>query len=270
MGGLRGAAIAALAIGLAAIAAYWALLFVLQRSVLFPRGVALGGSGEAERSGGERVWLELRAGRVEAWFLPTVPTGADARPLLVFAHGNGELIDHWAREFDPPREWGVAVLLVEYPGYGRSAGSPSQDSITEAMIAAHDWALAQPRIDARLVVGYGRSLGGGAICALSRERRLAALVLESTFTSVRNMAGRFGLPGFLVRDPFDNASAVRAFPGPVLLLHGERDDVISPEHARSLQAAARDSELHLFACGRNDCPRPWHELRRFLEARGIL
>ncbi len=255
---------------LVGVACYWALLFALQRPLLYPRPIAAGGTAGLERARGQRVWLEPSGGRVEAWLLPAAGRAEARHPLVLFAHGNGELIDHWVDELEPLREWGLSVLLVEYPGYGRSAGSPSQDSITEAMSLAYDFAASQPDVDADRIVGWGRSLGGGAVCALSRERRLAALVLESTFTSVRSMARRFGLPRFLVRDPFDNASAVRAFEGPILLVHGERDEIVDPRHARALHAAARSSELHLSRCGHNDCPRPWDALRRFLAEHRLL
>ncbi len=257
-----------LALGAAALCSWWAFLFVAQRSVLFPAPQPASRSGEIERLGGQRIWLALAGGGCEAWFLPARREGPS--PLLLFAHGNGEVIDDWPLEFEQPRTWGVSVLLLEYPGYGRSAGSPSQASITEATLAAYDWASAEPRIDRGRIVGYGRSLGGGAICALSRQRPLAALVLESTFTSVRSMASRFWLPGFLVRDPFDNLGAVGDFAGPILLLHGERDDLIPPENARALAAAASQAELHLLRCAHNDCPRPWPILERFLGGQGLL
>ena len=252
-----------------AIAAYWALLFFAQRWVLFPAPFAAGGL-QSDELGIERTWIEQPDLRAEVWLLPPLRPERGAAPLVVFAHGNGELIDHWVREFDTAREWGLAVLLVEYPGYGRSAGTPSQDSISRAFVAAYDWAVSRPRVAGQRVVGWGRSLGGGAICALARERPLAALVLESTFTSVRAMAARFGLPGFLVRDPFDNRSVVSTFAGPLLLLHGEHDEVIAPEHARGLHAAAPASELHLVPCGHNDCPPPWAVVGRFLARHGIL
>ena len=270
MSDLRGLAVVTVGLLLVGVACYWALLFALQRAVLFPRPIAPGGPAGLQRAGGEQVWLAAPSGRVEAWLLPAAARAEAGSPLVVFAHGNGELIDHWVDELAPLREWGLAVLLVEYPGYGRSAGSPSQASITEAMTLAYDFAAARPEVDAARIVGYGRSLGGGAVCALSRERHLAALVLESTFTSVRSMARRFGLPPFLVRDPFDNEGAVRAFAGPILLVHGERDEIIAPGHARALHAAARGSELHLARCGHNDCPRPWDALRRFFADHRLL
>src|SRR5262245_44016423 len=138
-------------------------------------------------------------------------------------------------------------------------------------MSAYDWATSQAPIDRQRVIGYGRSLGGGAICALARQRSLAALVLESTFTSVREMAAaRYGVPGFLIRNPFDNLAAVRGFPGPILLLHGEHDDSIPVDHSRRLHAAAPTSELQVVPCGHNDCPHPWSILTTFLSEHHLL
>jgi fermentation-respiration switch protein FrsA (DUF1100 family) len=190
-------------------------------------------------------------------------------PVLVFAHGNAELIDSWAEAFDEPRRWGLGCLLVEYPGYGRSGGSPSEASIAQAMTGAYDVATGLPGVDPTRIVAYGRSLGGGAACALARRRPVAALVLESTFTSVRSFLPS-RLPGFLVRDPFDNLSVVRSYPGPLLIVHGTRDELIPATHALELHRAAPRSELVLEPCGHNDCSRPWTVLRSFLARSRVL
>jgi len=248
-----------------------AALFRLQRAVVFPAPVSRGPSPDLAALGGEGVWLEHGGGRTEAWLLPARGAGAGPAPLIVFAHGNGERIDDWLDAFETPRSWGASVLLVEYPGYGRSGGVPSQASVTAALIAAHDWALTRPGVDAARVVGWGRSLGGGAVCGLARERTLAALVLESSFTSVTALAGALGLPAFLVRDPFENLAVVAAFPGPVLVVHGARDDLIPVAHAHALHAAARRGTLRIDpGCGHNDCPRPWAALREFLAEHALL
>jgi fermentation-respiration switch protein FrsA (DUF1100 family) len=254
-------------IAAALLTAYWALLYALQRLVLFP-APPVSRAGPDPGSGIEPIWLDAEGARSEAWFLPAA--GSAAAPVILFAHGNAELIDDWPAEFEPVRAWGVSVLLVEYPGYGRSPGKPSQRAITRAFAAAHDWASRQARIDSQRIIGYGRSVGGGAVCALAGERALAALVLESSFASVRQHARSFGMPGFLVRDPFDNLACVRAFRGPILLLHGERDRLIPVRNARMLHAAAPGSELHLLPCGHNDCPRPWKLLGEFLARNGLL
>jgi len=241
------------------------LAFVLQRSVLFPARAAGPVSPGDLVPGTEVVDLD----GVEAWFLPPP---RDRRPAaaLVFTHGNGELIDDWLLDMTVPVDWGLGVMLVEYPGYGRSAGRPSEASITRTMLAAWDHLAARPEVDPERIVAYGRSLGGGAACALAGRRPVAAMVLESSFASVRSMARGFGLPGPLVRDPFDNLSVVRGFDRPVLILHGVRDGVIPVRHAHRLHDAAPASELELLDCGHNDCPRPWPRIRRFLAENGLL
>lgn len=258
---------AGLAVVLVALAL--ALVWFGQRKLIFPGSYVVAGSRGPEAAGGERIWLETGA---EAWLLPG--RGASARgPLLLYAHGNGELIDHWADEFEPARSRGIAALLVEYPGYGRSGGAPSERSIRATMAAAFDYARGRG-FPAEHIVGWGRSLGGGAVCALAEERPLAALVLESTFSSVVSMAQRLGLPAalarVLVRDPFDNAAVLRAFRGPVLLLHGARDEMIPAAEAKALHAEVPGADLLWLPCGHNDCPRPWPAVLRFLGAQGLL
>lgn len=241
------------------------LAFALQRSALFPARAA-GPMSPGDRVPGAEV-VDLDG--VETWYLPP-PRGHRPAAALVFTHGNGELVDDWLLDMTVPRSWGLGVLLVEYPGYGRSTGRPSEASITRTMLAAWDHLAARPEVDPDRIVAYGRSLGGGAACALAARRPVAAIVLESSFTGVRPMARAFGLPGPLVRDPFDNLSVVRGFDRPVLILHGVRDGVIPVRHARRLHAAAPHSEMELLDCGHNDCPRPWPRIRRFLAENGFL
>jgi fermentation-respiration switch protein FrsA (DUF1100 family) len=77
----------------------------------------------------------------------------------------------------------------------------------------------------------------------------------------------FGLPSWLVREPFDNLAAVREFAGPILLLHGEHDESIPLAHARALHEAAKDAELIVLPCGHNDCAEPWERIVPFLLGR---
>ena len=261
---------------LGAYGVYAALLFFVQRSLIFPAGLAAPGLRDPEKIPGlERHWLATANGDTEAWFLsPLADATAGAAPVMIFAHGNAERIDHWPHAMNDIRRAGVALLLVEYPGYGRSAGSPSQASITEAMVAAYDWVASRPDVDADRIIAYGRSLGGGAACALSRERTLAALVLQSTWTSLRPFARRMLLPGFLVRDPFDNLAAVEAFPGPVLVAHGRRDDVIPYSHGEALGRAIRKGRFRSYEAAHNDFPRDpaayWADVTAFLREHGVL
>jgi pimeloyl-ACP methyl ester carboxylesterase len=247
---------------------YWAALFVWQRALLFPAPPL---SGAATRpNDAEAVWLEIAGASVEAWYLPPLADARGPAPLILFTHGNGELIDHWPSAFDEPRRWGLAVLLVEYPGYGRSGGAPSQRSVTAVVLAAFDWARQQPAVDPTRIIAYGRSVGGGAATALAEERPVAAMILESTFTSVPVFARRFGAPGLLVRDRFDNLAAVRRFTRPLLILHGQHDETIPVAQGRALHAAQPASEFYLMPCGHNDCEQPWAAIEHFLIRHQLL
>jgi len=249
------------------VAGYYGLLFVAQRHLLFQPPPA---PDRPPPHRAEVVGLETAAGIVEALYLAPTARGGRPAPLLIFTHGNAELADYWVDEFAEPRAWGWGVLLVEYPGYGRSAGRPSERSIATVVLAAYDWAVGDPRFDSARIVAYGRSLGGGPASRLAAERPVAALVLESSFTSVRSLAARFLAPGVLVRDPLDVLAALRPYRGPLLVVHGGRDEVIPVAHGRALAAAVPDSRFHELPCGHNDCPRPWPQLRAFLEANGLL
>ena len=217
--------------------------------------------------GGEALWLDVDGQKVEAWFMPARHAGA--APLIINTHGNGELIDQWAERVAPLRDAGFGVLLVEYPGYGRSGGSPAEKNITAAMLAAYDWAAKHPRVDAGRIVAHGRSMGGGAAGQLALRRPLAALVFESTYTSPADMIRGHGVPDLLIRNRFDNVAALRAFRGPVLILHGIDDEVIPFGHARRLAAVAPQARFVELDCHHNDCPPQWELILGFLAENGV-
>jgi uncharacterized protein len=224
-------------------------------------------AGTLAAAGGESIWLDAAGSQVEAWYLPAESDGP--APLVLYAHGNGELIDFWAEPMAPLRAAGIGVLLVEYPGYGRSGGRPSQQSITSAMVAAYDWAVRQPRVDPRRIVGYGRSMGGGAVAQIAAKRTLAALILESTYTSLEDMVHAHGVPRFLIVNRLDTREVLRSFMGPVLIVHGRHDVNIPASHADGLAAAAPQARLEWLDCGHNDCPLHWELLLSFLAENGV-
>ena len=256
--------------------AYCFLLFLFQRQILFPRRQMGTPYGVAESiSGLEKIWLHTRHGRVEAWFLPPGPEhGREPAPAVIFAHGNAELIDFWPEELNRFTTLGMGLLLVEYPGYGRSEGSPSERSITEAFVAAYDALIKRKDVDPSRIVLFGRSLGGGAVCALAVKRPSAALILLSTFTSVRACASHFLAPGLLLLDPFDNLAVVRSYAGPVLVVHGRNDDIIPYRHGLALERAARQGRMRTYDCQHNDCPPDWatfwQDVESFLVSAGII
>jgi uncharacterized protein len=214
-------------------------------------------------------------GRVEAFFLPaTAESDLTPEPVVIFGHGNGEVIDYWLTALDGFRERGIGVLLVEYPGFGRSTGSPSEGAIRAVMDAAYDRIVANPRVDRTRIVGFGQSLGGGAICLLARDRPLRALILLSTFPSLDIFAADYWAPPFLLRDHFDNLSAVRNFPGPILVIHGRDDRLIPWKQGQRLASASAHSTFRLYNCG-HGCWDPehlpfWRDVTLFLRTAGVL
>lgn len=253
---------------------YCGFLYFFQRTILFPRSQAIPAPHAADRFPRlEKIRLDLPFGEVESWFLPP-QSNDDPGPAIIFAHGNAELIDHWPEFLHPLTQFGIGVLLVEYPGYGRSEGDPSQETVTAAFVEAYDRLVERKDVDADKVVFAGRSVGGGAVCALLQRRKPAAVILMSTFKSVASMAKRFGVPGFFVRDPFDNLKAVRSFDGPLLVLHGKRDDIIPYAHGREISRAAPDGRLITYDCAHNDCPPSWDvfygDILNFLSETGVL
>jgi fermentation-respiration switch protein FrsA (DUF1100 family) len=253
--------VAAAAMVLAVAAMLLAIAYLAQRRLLFP---APPGSPPVPSGGVEIVRLDMSFGVVEALLLLPVEPSPKPVPLLLFAHGNGELADYWVDEFGPPRASGWAVLLLEYPGYGRSAGRPSEGAVRAVANAAFEWARRDPRFDMRHIVAYGRSLGGAVAAGLAADRNLPGLILESAFTSVRPFAAEVHVPAFLVRDPFDTLAALKAYRGRVLVLHGRNDTIVPIAHGRTLAAAVAGSAFFELACGHNDCPRPWDRIEPFL------
>jgi fermentation-respiration switch protein FrsA (DUF1100 family) len=249
---------------------------MIARWVLFPRYLLrVKPNAEAGVRGLQKLSILIREGEVEAWFLPAhgAETGRTA-PLVIFAHGNGELIEDWPEMLDPYRRMGLHVLLPEYRGYGRSAGSPSEKAIVEDFVRFHDLACARPDVDPRRIVLHGRSLGGGVVCALAAQRRPAALVLESTFTSVPDVARKWRVPKSLISDRFDSASVVKSLDVPILIFHGTRDRVVPFAHGLGLSQCARRAKLVRYDCDHNDLPRRkdgfWSELTRFLDEERLL
>lgn len=255
----------------------WVIIVLfIQRWILFPRYMIKPEPGAGDNVPGlVRLSVSSSSGEVEGWLLPGEGVSKERPgPAVIFAHGNGELIDHWPEPLAALRRMGVSVLLPEYRGYGRSPGWPSQDAITEDYVKFYDLLAARPEVDRSRIAFFGRSLGGGAVCSLALRRRPRAMILMSTFSSVTRMARRYLVPSFLVRDPFDNLTAVSQLNIPLLIVHGRDDSLVPHEHGQQLHAAAPQSKLVTVEAGHNDCPPSWSafwdEAQRFLKQAKIL
>jgi pimeloyl-ACP methyl ester carboxylesterase len=264
-----------LAITLLLYVAYVAYFYLNQRAIIFPRHFIPVPSSVPAVPGMEQMWLSTSVGQVEAWYL--APLSEDLgrpAPLLLLAHGNGDLIDSWPPSVTTLRAQGFGVFLVEYPGYGRSQGAPTFAAIRESFLLAYDTVLQHPQVDPDRIILFGHSVGGGAVATVAAERPSSGMILLSTFSSMRGLARERWLPTFAVQDPFDNLAVVQAYPHPILLIHGRDDQTIPHQHSLALDAAAPQSELWLRDCGHNGCITDWdhfwHELGPFFERAGIV
>jgi fermentation-respiration switch protein FrsA (DUF1100 family) len=254
---------------------YCVLIFLMQRNILFPRYLIESPSNHEDIPGLEKIWINTSFGKVETWFLPpTLDPATKQRPVVIFAHGNGELIDFWPHELSRFNDFGIGILLVEYPGYGRSDGTPSQKSITEVFNSAYDFLVARKDIDPSKIILFGRSIGGGAVCTLAANQPSSMLILMSSFISVRSFASKYLFPGFLIRDPFDNLKVVSNYNRPVLVIHGKFDNIIPYKHGTALYRAAQHGKMITYDSEHNDCPPSWdtfwQDIESFLRNSGII
>ncbi|MEM9217873.1 MAG: alpha/beta hydrolase [Cyanobacteria bacterium P01_F01_bin.150] len=253
---------------LGVLAVVGALLFLLQRRLLYP-GPYLPIS---KRPGPLPDTVEkFEYDQGYGLFINAAAHLQDQRPLLIYVHGNAETALLWSGAFDPIVNAGISVLLLEYPGYAGAKGKPSYQSIKAAVLESYDHIVTRSDVDASAIVAYGRSMGGGAVSLLADHRPLAALCLECTFASLRQLVAEKRIPGFLLRDRYENAKILARLKIPTFIYHGSDDTLIPIRHSHQLKAAAADNATCVTGSfGHNNCPRPWTEVLAFLEEKTAI
>jgi pimeloyl-ACP methyl ester carboxylesterase len=203
----------------------------------------------------EEVALTTEDGvRLHAWFLPA----RDSRLTVLFASGNAGNISH---RLDRARllhtRLRTDVLLFDYRGYGRSDGSPDEEGTYRDARAAWLHLTEARGIPPERLVLFGESLGAAVAVDLAVSHACRALILESPFTSVRDMAAAV-LPllpvGPLLRTRYDSLAKIPRLRAPLLVLHGERDEVVPFVQGRRLFAAAPEPKrfFPIPGAGHND------------------
>ncbi|MBK8914584.1 MAG: alpha/beta hydrolase [Phycisphaerales bacterium] len=254
-------------------ALYVAGMYVFQERAIFPG--ATWRSGEPNRPiapDATQVWITSSDGaRIEAWYIAGRGRSAESPgPAVLFFHGNLDLIqDRWivAQHYAGA---GISALLMEYRGYGGVAGRPSQAALTADAVACRAWLAARPEVEAQRLIYHGLSIGGAVAAQLADRHAPAALILESSFTSMVDVAWRFAAPGWLCRHPFRTDDVVARRQCPLLLTHGRRDPLIPISHARRLQALAGGARLIVREAGHDDYEPEWREMCEFLAECGLL
>lgn len=177
-----------------------------------------------------------------------VPSHDKNSPVVVFMHGNSSSVDQQEVVIRGYHQRGYGVLLPEYPGYGRSSGTPNQANIIQALLRFMD--LSKKFIDNRPLIYHGFSIGGGVACALALQYPPRRIILESTFSSIIEMSKGKGIPSILFRNPFLNKTSLLQMKDLlVLIFHGSEDSEIPVQQARSMAKLRSGIEYHEYPVG---------------------
>ncbi len=190
----------------------------------------------------EEIWLPVAGEQTHGWWLPL----AEARGVVLFAHGSGRNISGYLEDAELFRDLGFSVLLYDYGGYGQSTGSPSETRCVADARALWDYLVETRTIPPGQIILAGSSLGGGVTGALAAQVNPAAVILESTFTSMPDAAQDM-LPfipaRWLCRIQFRTGDVVERLSCPILIVHSKDDAVVPFSHGQQLFARAREPKL---------------------------
>lgn len=247
----------------------WAILsWMANRSAFLPMAYPGGDWPVKSELGAEDAWLRSGRYQIHGWWKPL-----DSAPAAVlFLHGNAGNVTHRGRHILAWQKAGAAVLVVDYRGYGRSQGRPTESGLYEDALAGYQFLLERGFPPARILV-HGESLGTAAAAAVASSRPVAGLILEAPFPSARAVAqtvlpvlGPLLVWGFDVRGRLDGIRA------PLLVIHGDRDEVIPFRLGRRVFEAAQEPKQFwtIAGAGHNDIPETAgpeypRRLRAFLE-----
>jgi fermentation-respiration switch protein FrsA (DUF1100 family) len=171
-----------------------------------------------------------------AWSFPPAPE----RPLILYFHGNAGGLDLRAERFHAIAKAGMGLLAIEYRGYASSTGSPSERGLKLDGEAAYAAAIASGVAPER-IVPLGESLGSGIAIALAARHEVGALVLDSPYSSIADVAAAtywFVPVRALLRDPFRNDLLIGSVKAPTLIVHGTKDGVVPIRFGEKLFALA--------------------------------
>jgi len=183
---------------------------------------------------------------LHGWWLPH----ESARATLLFFHGNAGNIAHRLESLEIFHDLGLSVLIIDYRGYGRSTGKPSEAGLYRDGRAAWQWLTETQGVVPDDIILFGRSLGAAVASWLAGRVEAGGLIVESAFTSVPDIGAEvyWWLPvRLLSRLEFDSAEYIRQTDLPVLIVHSVEDEIIPVHHGRRLReiAGERSSMLEI-------------------------
>jgi fermentation-respiration switch protein FrsA (DUF1100 family) len=232
-------------------------LYLGQRALLYVPDRARPQLGALAELGVREVTLTTADGlSLLSWYRPP----SDQAPVLVYFHGNGGNAGYRTNRMTRFAQAGLGVLMLEYRGYGGNPGTLSEAGLQADAAAALDFVMGHEHIPVRRLAIYGESLGAAVAVHAAANRKVAALILEAPFTTLAD-AAFYHYPflpvSLLLHDRFDSVAAIQQVDAPVLILQGERDQVVPIRFGRALLAAAHEPKESWFSpeAGHNDLAR---------------
>ncbi len=191
--------------------------------------------------------------KLNGWFIKSSDTNINS--TLVYFHGNAGNIGDRLDKIGIFARLGLNVFIIDYRGYGKSQGRPSEEGAYKDALAAYDYLLRRDDIDPKKIIGYGGSLGGAIAIDLATKRPVAALIVDSSFSSAADMSKRIFpfLPTAILSTKMDSLSKVKNITAPKLFIHSREDTVVPFVFGEKLyQAAAAPKEFLEIKGGHND------------------
>jgi len=180
------------------------------------------------------------------WYAPAQA----GQPTVLYFQGNGGEIGDRAGRFAAYQARGLGVLFVSYRGYGGSSGRATEPGLIADGLTAYDW-LRQRGVPASQIMLVGESLGSGVAVQLAARREVRAVALEAPFASAASVAAGvyWWLPvRLLMKDKFDSIDHIAKIRAPLLVIHGELDEITPlTEGQRLFAAASQPKEMVVIA-----------------------
>lgn len=228
------------------------LLYFAQRALMYFPDTVRTPPATAGLPAAAEVILDTADGeRVIAWHVP--PRGD--KPVVLYFHGNGAALAARGARFAALTSDGTGLLALSYRGFGGSTGRPTEAGILRDAAAAYQFAAA--RYQPERIALWGESLGTAVAVAVAAEHPVGRVLLESPFTSAADIAAStyFFVPvRLLMKDQFRSDERIGRVTAPVLVLHGERDDIVPIRFGERLYGLIRAPKrfVRISGAGHND------------------
>ena len=205
----------------------------------------------------EDVFLTAADGtKLHGWWVP----GQEDAPTMLFFHANAGNITHRIDNLMRWQKRGLNIFILDYRGYGRSEGTPNETGLYQDAEAAYAYVCEARGIAPEQVVLFGRSLGGAIALYIASKLPGAGVIVESTFTCLRDLAAIFfpGIDANLFQGQYESLERIKNLTMPLLVVHGTRDDLVPVEQGKRLFAAhpgriGKQKQLYLIEdAGHND------------------